>query len=266
MSLTLGSIAPFGRPTGGHPNFTIPARPAHLLYLHDLPQRVRGEVDGTMIADTTSARMLHETRMLPRWYLPRSDVAVERLEPSDTTTHCPFKGDARYWNVRVGDRLIADAFWEYPEPLPEAPPLLDLLAPDLDKLPCWWEEDEEVIGHPRDPFHRVDLRRSSRHVTVTAAGAALGSTAQPLAVHETGFPTRWYVPVADVDTERLTPSAHTTVCPYKGRASYWNLDGGPGPAVTAAAWVYEDPLPGAERLAGHLCFDDSQGQISVQVS
>lgn len=261
MALTLGSIAPFGRPTGGHANFTIPAKPAHLLYLHDLPQRIRGEVSGTTIADTAAARMLHETRMLPRWYLPRADVAVDRLEASATTTHCPFKGDARYWDLRVGDEVIADAFWEYPEPLPESPPLADLLAPDLDKLTSWWEEDEEVVGHPKDPFHRVDLRRSSRQVTVTAGEATVGETKRPLAVDETGLPTRWYLPTADVDQARLTPSATTTVCPYKGHARYWDL-----PALADAVWGYEEPLAGAERLAGHVCFDDSRAEITVTVS
>ncbi|MDQ6838603.1 MAG: DUF427 domain-containing protein [Actinomycetota bacterium] len=263
MSLTLGSVAPFGRPTGGHANFQIPAKPAHLLYLHELPQRIRGEFAGTMIAESSSARMLHETRMLPRWYLPRGDVAVDLLEPSDTSTHCPFKGDARYWNLRVGEDLVADAFWEYPEPLPDSPPLADLLAPDMDKLTAWWEEDEELVGHPKDPFHRVDLRRSSRTVTVSLGGAVVASTHHPLAVDETGFPTRWYVPIADVDAGSLTPTETSTICPYKGSASYWRLRGRSGQVVDAA-WGYDDPRPGMERLAGHVCFAASH-DVTVDV-
>lgn len=264
MTLTLGSMAPFGRPTGGHANFEIPAKPAHLLYLHLLPQCIRGEINGVQIAKTSSARMLHETRMLPRWYLPRQDVAGDLLVASDTTTHCPFKGDARYWNVRVGDQLIVDAFWEYPDPLPDAPPLAGLLAPDLDKLPSWWEEDEEVIGHPKDPFHRVDLRRSSRTVTVRAGGAVIASTTSPLAVDETGLPTQWYVPTSDVEAGVLTPSETTTVCPYKGNASYWNVRSG-DTDVADAAWGYPTPLPGAERLAGHVCFAAGD-DLTVDVS
>ncbi|MDQ6782210.1 MAG: DUF427 domain-containing protein [Actinomycetota bacterium] len=264
MSLTLGSIAPFGRPTGGHANFEIPAKPAHLLYLHLVPQRIRGEVAGTVIAETTSAKMLHETRMLPRWYLPRADVAVDLLEPSTTSTHCPFKGDARYWNLRVGDVVVADAFWEYPDPLPEAPPLADLLAPDPDKLTSWWEEDEEVLGHPKDPFHRVDLRRSSRTVTVSFGKDAVASTSRPLAVDETGLPTQWYLPVADLDDALLTPTDTSTVCPYKGRAGYWTLRT-PGGTSPDAAWGYEHPLEGMERLAGHVCFAAGDG-VTIDVS
>lgn len=264
MSLTLGSIAPFGRPNGGHTNFEIPAKPAHLLYLHLIPQRIRGEVAGTVIAESTSARMLHETRMLPRWYLPRADVAVGLLEPSGTSTHCPFKGDARYWNLRVGDRVVADAFWEYPEPLPTAPPLAGLLAPDLEKLTSWWEEDDELFGHPKDPFHRVDLRRSSRTVTVSVDGAVVASTRRPLAVDETGFPTRWYVPVADLDDGLLTPTETSTICPYKGRANYWSLRAAGGP-IADVAWGYEHPLEGMERLAGHACFAPGDA-VTVDVS
>jgi uncharacterized protein (DUF427 family) len=264
MSLTLGSIAPFGRPTGGHANFEIPAKPAHLLYLHSLPQRIRGEVDGTVIAESSSARMLHETRMLPRWYLPRADVVASLLEPSETKTHCPFKGDARYWNLRVGDRVIDDAFWEYPDPLPDAPPLADLLAPDLDKLTSWWEEDEEVLGHPKDPFHRVDLRRSSRTVTISVDGAVVGSTHRPLAVDETSLPTQWYFPVADLDDGLLTPTATTSVCPYKGPASYWSVASSKG-TIADAAWGYEHPREGMERLAGYVCFVPGD-DITVDVS
>lgn len=264
MSLTLGSIAPFGRPTGGHANFEIPAKPAHLLYLHLLPQRIRGEVAGAEIASTTSARMLHETRMLPRWYLPRSDVAVGLLEPSETSTHCPFKGDARYWNLRVGDSVVSDAFWEYPEPLPDAPPLADLLAPDLEKLTSWWEEDEKVLGHPKDPFHRVDPRRSSRTVTISVNGAVVASTHRPLAVDETGLPTQWYIPVADLDDGLLTPTETSTVCPYKGRARYRSVRASGGPIVDGA-WGYEHSQEGMERLAGHVCFVPGDA-ITVEVT
>src|ERR1700722_4909033 len=144
MSLTLGSIAPLGRPTGGRLNIEVPATPAHLLYIHAFPARVRGILDGVTVVDTIRAQMLHETRLLPRWYVPRADVRADLLEPSATSTHCPFKGDARYWNLRVGDRVVEDAFWEYPSPLPGALDLTGLLSPYLDRWGTWLEEDEEV--------------------------------------------------------------------------------------------------------------------------
>jgi uncharacterized protein (DUF427 family) len=253
MSLTLGSIAPLGRPTGGRLNIEVPATPAHLLYLHAVPTRIRGVVDGVTVVDTLAAQMLHETRLLPRWYVPRGDVRAELLEPSATSTHCPFKGDARYWNLRVGDRVIDDAFWEYPDPLPGALDLTGLLSPYLDRWGTWLEEEEEVFGHPRDPFHRVDVLRSSRTVTVRAGEAVLARSTEALAVNETGLPTRWYLPAGDVEPGVLTPTTTSTVCPYKGTASYWDIDAG-GKVLADGAWAYQDPRPEVGGLRGRVSF------------
>jgi uncharacterized protein (DUF427 family) len=251
MSLTLGSIAPLGRPTGGRLNFGIPDQPAHLLYHHELPQRIRGLVAGETVVDTTAATMLHETRMLPRWYLPRTDVRTDLLVSSETTSHCPFKGDAIYWHVRVGDTVIDDAFWEYPEPLAEMSSLAGLLSPYVEKFDRWLEEDEEVHGHPKDPFHRVDVRRSSRQVTVRAAGEVVATTTRALALHETGFPTRWYLRPEDLSEVTLTPTDTATVCPYKGTASYWTLTAGDR-SWPDAMWSYLTPNPQVHAIGGYV--------------
>ncbi len=253
MSLTLGSIAPLGRPTGGTLNVPVPDKPAHLLYVHDLPQRIRGEVAGATVVDTTAARMLHETRLLPRWYLPAADVRQDLLEPSDTTTHCPFKGDARYWNLRVGDRLITDAFWDYPVPGPGCPDLTGLFSPYVEKFDRWFEEDEEILGHPRDPFHRVDARRSSARVVVRAGGEEVASSEAPVALAETGLPLRWYLPLADVRQDLLVPSDTTTVCPYKGVATYWSVQTPEGRREDVA-WTFPNPRPEALATAGCVAF------------
>jgi uncharacterized protein (DUF427 family) len=253
MSLTLGSIAPLGRPTGGTLNVPIPAEPGHILYLHELPARIRGLVGPTAVVDSTHARMLHESRLLPRWYFPREEIATDLLEPSTTSTHCPFKGDARYWHLRVGDRLIEDAFWEYPEPLPGAPDLSGLLSPYTEKLDRWLEEDEDVLGHPRDPFHRVDSRASSARVVVRLDDTVVADTTRAVACLETGLPVRWYVPLDDVAPGVLEPTATHTTCPYKGVASYWTVVAG-GRRAEDAAWAYPDPLAEAEPLRGHVAF------------
>lgn len=258
MSLTLGSIAPLTRPPGGSLNVALPAEPQHLLFLHGLDRRIRGEVAGVTVVDSCQAAMLHETGLLPRWYFPRSAI-TGALQPSQTRTHCPFKGDARYWDLRVGDRLVRDAFWEYAEPLAGAPTgLAGLLAPYQEKFDRWREEDETVIGHPRDPFHRVDARLSSRRVTVWAGDQPLAETSRPVGVFETGLPPRWYLPRRDVRMELLTSSPTSTVCPYKGVASYWSLGD-----QADVAWCYEQPLAEALPAAGYLSFE-ADG-ISVQV-
>ena len=190
MSLTMGP-GPLAHANRGRFNTDLSAAPAHLLYLHEVPQRVRGVVAGEVVVDTERAVLLHESGLLPQWYVPREDVRTDLLTPTSTSTHCPFKGDASYWTLTVGDRVVQDAVWAYPEPVDAVPELAGLVAFWFDRVDAWYEEDELVFGgHPRDPFHRVDTRRSSRRVTVTVGGRELVSTDRAVGLYETGLPTR----------------------------------------------------------------------------
>ncbi len=228
--------------------------PKHLLYLQPFPRRVRALVGGVTVLDSVRASLLHESNLLPVLYVPREDVAVDRLEPTDHTTHCPFKGDAAYWTVLAGGETRPNAIWGYPEPL--VPWLDGLVAPYFDRMDTWLDEDEEVRGHLRDPFHRVDVRPSSREIRVTVGGEVVAESAHPLLVSETGLPNRWYVPRADVSAA-LEPSHKTTHCPYKGDASYFTVAGG-----ADAAWTYEAPLDGCTALAGALSFDGEGVEVT----
>ena len=109
-----------------------------------------------------TSHLLHETGYLPVWYFPRSDVRFDLLEATDHTTHCPFKGDASYWTIRAGGKLAENKVWGYPEILPGTPDITDRVAFYWDAVDHWYEEDEEVFVHPRDPYHRVDIVPSSR--------------------------------------------------------------------------------------------------------
>lgn len=262
MSLTIG-IGPFAKPTTGSLNFDLDAAaPAHVLYLHDVAKRVRGEYAGQTVVDTGRATLLHETGLLPQWYVPRDDVAMDFLEPTDHHTHCPFKGDASYWRLRVGDRVEDNAVWGYPQPLPGAEPLADLVAFYFDQLDAWYEEDEPIVGHPRDPFHRVDTRRSSRHVVVDVDGEVVADSQHPVMVFETGLPVRYYLPPADIRSDRLTASETTSICPYKGLASYHGLRLG-SDDIADAAWVYREPLGEALEVRDHLSFFADKVRIRV---
>lgn len=122
MSLTMGN-GPFAKPLAGTLNFDLAAAaPASVIYLYGLDRRIRGEFAGEIIVDTVRATMVHETRLLPQWYLPLADVRPGVLIESDSRTHCPYKGDARYWHLSLNGRTVHDAAWSYPEPLP-APPI-----------------------------------------------------------------------------------------------------------------------------------------------
>jgi uncharacterized protein (DUF427 family) len=120
-----------------------------------------------------------------------------------------FKGEARYWHLEADGRRLGDAAWSYPEPVPECPPLAGLVSFGLEVLDAWYVEDEELLGHPRSPFHLVDARRTSRHVVVRVGGQVVAENRAPVAVFETGFPVRWYVREADVRDGVLEPSQTT---------------------------------------------------------
>lgn len=255
MTLTLGQ-APLSSKPSGATNYEV-SGPAHRILVEDTPKRLRVRVGGETVLDTTRAKLLHESNLLPRYYVPLEDIRDDFLIASDTTTHCPFKGDASYQSVRVGGRTVDDLVWTYPDPNAELPVLSGLGGLYLEKLSEGdevLEEDEVLLGHPHDPYHRVDAQRSSRHVRVlhrTADGDDIvADTTRPIGVFETGLPPRWYVPVADVRLEQLFDSDTTSICPYKGIATYKSLKDGP-PDV---AWAYEHPLPEATPLPGHLSF------------
>lgn len=251
MTLTIGT-APFGRSPAGSFNFTYEA-PEHVLYFEDSPRRVRVELEGRTVADSRRARLLHETGHLPVYYFPCEHVDAACLEPTGHSKHCPFKGDAAHWSVRVGDRVAENAVWGYPDPLEGAPPLAGYLAFHWAAMDRWLEEDEEVEGHPRDPYTRIDVRESSRHVRVSLDGEPIAESRRPKLLFETSLPTRIYLPRPDVRTELLERSRSTTYCPYKGHASYWSLRSDAGP-LADVAWSYGDPFPEAAKVRDHLSF------------
>lgn len=264
MSLTMGP-GPLAHANRGRFNTDLSAAPAHLLYLHGVPQRIRGVVAAQTVVDTERAVLLHESALLPQWYVPREDVRMDLLTPSGTSTHCPFKGDAVYWSITVGERVVADAVWGYPEPVDAVGELAGLVAFSFDRVDAWYEEDELVFGsHPRDPFHRVDTRRSSRPVTVTVGGTVLAETDRSVALYETGLPTRWYLPREAVDPAVLETSDTRTECPYKGVASYAHVTVD-GARHADLLWSYVGAFPDAQAVAGYWCVDDSDDDVEVRV-
>lgn len=251
MSLTIN-----GGPLAGHAAQTVNYRidgPAHRLLLTEFPRRVRAVLGDVTVADTRQGRLLHETGLLPVLYLPMDDLRTDLLEPTEHTTHCPFKGDATYWSIRVGDRLAENAVWAYPEPMKAAAWLTGYAALYWSALDAWFDEDEPVHGHLRDPYHRVDARRTHRRVRVHAGGRTLAETDRPVLLSETGLPNRLYIPRDDVRLGLLERSDTQTVCPYKGTASYWSLRTDDG-LLADVAWSYPEPLDGVRPIEGQLCF------------
>lgn len=252
MSLSLGT-GPFAESRRGAFNFDTHVLKAHTLYVEDCPKRVRVLFNGATVADSRRVKTLHETGHLPVYYFPQTDVRMDLLDPTDHTTHCPFKGDARYWSVKVDGREAANAVWGYAEPNADAPLPAGHVAFYWDRMDAWYEEDEQVFAHPHDPYHRVDVLDSSRHVKVTVGGETVAETDRPRLVFETSLPTRYYIPQADVRMALLTSSDTRTECPYKGVAAYYSARVG-GQVFADVAFCYPEPRPEAEKLPGCICF------------
>lgn len=251
MSLTLGP-GPLGTRPGGEANYTIDG-PQHRIWFQEHPRRIRAEIAGNVVLDTVRGHLLHESNIPPRLYAPLDDFDRELLEPTDHSTHCPFKGDAVYYTVRVGDDVRENAVWAYPDPKPEAAWLAPFASLYWERADAWYEEDERLPAQFRDPYHRVDTRRTSGLArVVTRDGTEVARSERAALVFETGLPARIYVPREDVRAE-LVPSARRSVCPYKGEATYFSVRAGDR-LLEDAAWSYERPLAEALGVAGHVSF------------
>jgi uncharacterized protein (DUF427 family) len=135
--------------------------------------------------------------------------------------------------------------------------LADYVVLDFAAFDEWLEEDEPVVGHPRDPFHRVDIRQTSRPVRIEIDGDVVADTTHARLLFETQISTRFYIPRED-NTAELYPSERRTYCPYKGQASYWSLGG-----HQDIAWSYEDPLPDGPPVKGLVAFWDERVDVFV---
>lgn len=236
--------------------------PAHRLLFTEFPRRVRAVFEGRTVMDTRRGMLLHETGLLPQLYVPEADLAAGVLEPTAHHTHCPFKGAASYRSLRVGERVADNAVWAYPNPLPEAEWLAGYAACYWDAVDAWFDEDEQVFGHLRDPYHRVDTRASSRTVRVRVAGEVIAESSRPVLLSETGLPNRWYLHPDDVRLAALETSGTRTHCPYKGDATYYSLRLGER-RVEDVAWSYQQPFDGVRAIAGRLCFDHDELTVEV---
>jgi uncharacterized protein (DUF427 family) len=160
----------------------------------------------------------------------------------------------------VGDAVVEDAAWQYSDSPIDA--LRGLMRFDWAAMDAWFEEDEEVFTHPRDPYKRVDVLRSSRHIEVLVNGVTVADSERPTLLFETGLPTRYYLPLTDIRTELLRPSAKSTSCPYKGTASYWSLEVD-GELLQDIVWTYTTPLPESAGITGLASFYNERVDIRV---
>ena len=223
-------------------------------------KRVRAYLGGRVVVDTMRPWLVWEVPYYPAYYFPVQDVRTDLLVPSATVTHSPSRGDAQHFTIKAGGKTAEDAALRYVEsPIAE---LRDLIRLDWDSMDGWFEEDEEVYTHPRDPYTRVDILPTSRQMRVELDGVVLAESTNARVLFETGLPPRWYIPKTDVRMELLAPTGTATHCPYKGQAQYWAVRVGDR-LVEDLAWSYRTPLPESQKIAGLVAFYNERVDLFI---
>ncbi|KAI8943064.1 hypothetical protein NX059_001100 [Plenodomus lindquistii] len=209
-------------------------------------RRVRGLFNGQYAFDTTDAFHVWEHSRFPQYYIPLSDFTpnakLEKLSPIDGTSSAAHLGRLTVGNLHTTRVIILNT-----------PILTNLVKIDFNAITQWFEEDVPIYCHPKDPYKRIDILPSTRHIKISLNGVTLAETSSPLLLLETTLRTRYYVPPTSVNWGVLTPSGTTTLCPYKGRAEYYHVEV-EGRVYRDLVWYYRYPTSESAPVAGYLCF------------
>jgi uncharacterized protein (DUF427 family) len=238
----------------------------HLADLRHEPteKRVRAKIGDRTVVDSTRAMLVWEPRrIVPSYAVPvddiQADLVPEGPAPSAAEPAVLHPGIAFTAHSTVGESFAVRTDAESRDGAAFRPADIDLAEYailDFNAFDAWFEEDDELFGHPRDPYSRIDIRPSSRHVRVEIDGQLVAESTRPTLLFETGLPVRFYLPKEDV--RGLEPSDRRTYCAYKGQASYWSIG-----EHRNYAWTYTDPLPGATEIADLVAFYDEMVDITV---
>ena len=229
-------------------------------HLEPAPRRVRGVLADRTVFDTENAVYVWEWSHYPQYYIPLADIDPAALVDEEHSQRL-HRGTARTFGLRVGQierRGVVRVFGD-----DALAGLQDLARFDWDGLDAWYEEDEQIFVHPRDPYSRVDALRSTRQIRVELDGVLLAESSSPVLVFETGLPTRYYLNRTDIRFEHLAPSDTTSACPYKGNtSSYWSVRVG-DTIHQDLAWAYDFPTRQLLPIAGLVCFYNEKVDITI---
>ena len=235
-----------------------PAMITPVNHMEPVPRRIRATIGARTILDTTRALYVWEWPNYPQYYIPIADVDPAALVDEQHPQRLS-RGTALRHGIRAGDLLRSGAARVYTEDA--IPGLSGMVRFEWDALDAWYEEDEQVFVHPRNPYTRVDAIRSTRAVRVELDGVVLAESRSPVMVFETGLPTRYYLNRSEANLDHLVPSQTQTACPYKGTTSgYWSVR--IDEAVHAdLAWAYDFPTRQLQPIAGLIAFYNEKVDI-----
>jgi uncharacterized protein (DUF427 family) len=254
LSWQQGPLAP-----GAIGRFLVPGPlPERMPFAEPLRRRMRVRFGAAWIADSEDVVLLHEPGRYPVAYFPLGDVTEGVLELTDRTTDHRDFGRTAWYTVTAGASSTQRAAYQHVELPGHASELKGRVAFAWRAMDAFYEEDERIVGHAADPYHRIDIRQAGRHLTVEHEGRVVADTTRPIALYESGFAPRWYVPRADVDESALTPVEVRTFCPYKGICSYFDIA-----AARRAAWSYEDAWTEVRRVSGLVSFEPDKVEVHL---
>lgn len=217
------------------------------------PRWVRVYFNRRLIADSKNMMLLRENERLPLYYFPKQDVQMDCLQPSDRKSEPDAKGKSIFWHIVVGDKVAENAAFTFRDPPDGGPKLEDHIAFQWNQMESWFEEDDEVFVYARNPYKRVDVLQSSRHIQVVIDGITVADSKRPWLLFETGLPTRYYLPQHDARMDLMEPSETVTRCPYKGEANFYSVRIG-DECHADLAWTYRYPMLECLKIQGLVGF------------
>ena len=222
------------------------------------PRWVRVKFNDEIIADSKNALLVWKGG--GHWldyYFPKSDVKMDYLEESGREG-----GERTNFRVKVGDRSADNGAFSYTNPDASKVDVKDYVTFRWEKMDHFYEEDEEIFKHPRDPYHRIDTVPSTRHVRIDIDGVTVADSKRPYLLFETSLPTRYYLPQDDVNMDALSSTETHSTCPYKGTASYWSVNVGDS-VYKDIVWGYPAPISEAPKIKDRVCFFNEKVDIYI---
>ncbi|QEU88896.1 DUF427 domain-containing protein [Streptomyces viridosporus] len=225
---------------------------------------VRATAGGVTVVDSRHPLLVWEPRLpVPQYAFPREEVRTDLLRPARNPLTGRHTGSTVFYDLEAGGEVRPDAAWTFPADDLAGHIAFEWFPRTGTGLDRWYEEEEEIFVHPRDPHTRVDAVPSSRHVRVEIEGTVVADTRSPVLLFETSLPTRYYLPRQDVRLDLFETTDHSTRCPYKGTADqYWSWRGG-GAVPPDLVWSYPDPLPAVAAIRGRLAFFNEAVDLTV---
>jgi uncharacterized protein (DUF427 family) len=233
--------------------------PQRLLYAEPLRRRMRVRFGETWIAESEKVVLLFEPGHYPMAYFPEDDIAPSTLERMEHTTRHRDLGPTSWYTVRAGGKSAPRGAWQHIDLPPYASELKGHIAFAWPAMDAFYEEDERIVGHASDNYHRIDIRQSSRQLIVRHRDQIIAQTKRPLVLYESGFAPRWYIAREDINGAALTPVQHRTFCPYKGLCSYYDIGD-----ARLAAWSYPEAYSEVRRISNFVSFEPDMVSVELE--